>query len=167
MKLTHKMITKRTRKKFLLLFLALCALIPVCYRAICLSESEGGVLLVIALFAFFLVFFVRGLVDYIRVKRGNYVVYKQECTSDFIVKDNSNEGIPADEKHLVFGNVGTYAPRLINKNTPILRIGDVYYLAVFLGRRNRIFAIFSADIYQIDADVYTTDDEHLYIPVNF
>ena len=75
MKITHKMILKRTRKKFVLLFLALGALIPVCYRAICLSESNEGVFLVIALFALFLVFFVRGLVDHIRVKCGNYVVY--------------------------------------------------------------------------------------------
>lgn len=125
-----------------------------------------GLFIGAALFVLFFVLFMLGYRDYLKVKHGKYVIYKQECTSIYSV--TYTDGIVGDdqdkEEYAVFGKVGEYKRKYFNSHVPHIKKGEMYYLVVLQGS-TKIFEIFSADN-EIDSEMYSSADQYLYTPLH-
>ena len=164
MKLTHKTILERTWKNKCLPFLIMGFTIPLCCWVMCVFTM---VCLPIgaALFVLFFVLFMRGYMSYLKVKRGGYVIYKQECTSIYSVTDTV-DGDQIKTHYSVFGDVGEYKHKGTDTHMPTINQGDMYYL-VILEYTTKISIIFAADKYEIDSNIYFSEDQHMYTPLHF
>jgi len=164
MKLTHKTILERMWENKCFPFMIMGFIIPLCCWAMC-AFAFAGLLIAAVLFILFFVLFMRGYLDYLKVKRGGYVIYKQECTSVYNVTDTV-DGDPIKTNYSVFGNVGEYKHKGTDTHIPIINQGDMYYLVILQGS-TKISIIFSANKYEIDSNIYSSADQHLYTPLHF
>ena len=161
MKLTHKTILERTWKNKCFPFLLMGIIIPLCCWVMC-AFAIAGLLISALLFVLFFALFTHGYMGYLKVKRGGYVIYKQECTSVYSVA-NTVDGDEIKTNYSVFGDVGEYKHKGTDTHMPIINQGEMYYLVILDGG-TKISVIFAADKYEIDSNIYFSEDQHLYIP---
>ena len=161
MKLSHKTILERTWKNKCFPFLLMGIIIPLCCWVMCVF-TIAGLLIGAALFVLFFILFMRGYIMYLKVKRGGYVIYKQACTSKYRVA-NTVDGDRIETYYSIFGNVGEYKHKGTDTHMPIINQGDMYYLVIVEGG-TEISIIFAADKYEIDSNIFFSEDQHLYIP---
>ena len=162
MKLTHDTVLKRTWKNRCFPFLIMGLIVPLCIWALCAFHFVG-LIIAAAIFALFFCLFFWGYMEYSKVKRKEYVVYRQACTSEYNVK-NTVDGDQVITRYSVFGDVGEYKHKGTDTHMPDIHQGETYYLIVLQGE-TKISAIFSAKKYALDTGAYSSADQYLYTPL--
>ena len=164
MKLTHTSVLKRTWKNKCLPFVVMGLIFPLLGLLISVFSPVGLLIGAALSVLFFIPSFERGYACYLKAKRGEYVVYKQECTSVYTDIKKDDDGDWVGTQYSVFGDLGTYKHKGTDTQMPMIKQGDMYYLVVFRGS-TEISLIFSANKYEIDTSEYSSADQHLYTPI--